>query len=183
MRVFFGSRYPTLLPLLHPMVVHFPIALVYLTLLTDVAALVTRGERRAFLTRAGWWLLTATCVAIVAAMVAGVVAEHSVRLTPQDQALLSRHKAYAVLTGLCAGAAWLVRLSSFFPREERQRGAWSVLGTGRGQLSVLATALVAAAAVAIALTGNLGGRLVYDHGVGVRAMPGAATVWSRPPAR
>jgi uncharacterized membrane protein len=152
---------------IHPMVVHFPIALVYLSLALDLMAWLAPSDSRRFLTRAGWWALTAACVAILAAMAAGVISERSVRFTPQTSAILATHVHYAILTGACAGAAWLVRLASRFSRSELGRGEWSILGTGRGRLHPLATLLVAGSVLFITITGSLGGKMVYDHGVGV----------------
>ncbi len=155
-------------PTIHPMVVHFPIALAYLTLAAELTLWVAPPESRRFLGRSAWWLLSAECVAIIAAMVAGVVSEQSVHWTPQTTALLSAHQHYAILTGLCAGAAWLGRVFSRFPRSQRNT-EWSILGTGRGRPNVWTTLFVAGAAIFITITGSLGGNMVYNHGVGVHA--------------
>jgi uncharacterized membrane protein len=155
-------------PTIHPMVVHFPIAFLYATAVVELLMWLSPTESRRFLGRAGFWLLTASCVAIVAAMVAGVISEQSVHLTPVTSRLLSLHQRYAILTGAFAGAAWLARVFARFPRSARS-GQWSLFGTGRGRPTVLATVLVLGAAVFVTLTGNVGGTMVYGHGLGVRA--------------
>ncbi len=163
-------------PTIHPMVVHFPIALAYLTLVAELLFWLAPSDSRRFLSRAAFWLLTAECLAIIAAMAAGVVSEQSVHWTPQTSAILSAHQHYAILTGLCAGVAWLGRVFSFFPRSHRHRGEWSIFGTGRGRPNVLTTLFVLGAAVFITITGSLGGNMVYQHGVGVHVSgPPAAT--------
>ncbi|MCL6596865.1 MAG: hypothetical protein K6V73_11770 [Firmicutes bacterium] len=165
---FFARHLP---PTIHPTVVHFPIAIVYLAAAVDLMAWMAPPDTRRFLTRAGWWLITAACVAIIAAIAAGIVSEQSVHWTPATARLLSTHQHWAYLTGLFAGAAWLLRLASpFRSAQGRVSGTWSVLGTGRGNLNLLATACVVGAAVCITVTGSLGGRMVYDHGAGVPAV-------------
>lgn len=163
-------------PTIHPMVVHFPIALAYLTLAAEALLWVTPSDTRRFLSRSAFWLLTAECSAIIVAILAGVVSEQSVHFTPTTSALLSAHQHYAVLTGLCAGIAWLARVFSRMPRG-RRANEWSILGTGRGRANLVTTLFVAGAAVFITITGNLGGTMVYGHGVGIRAsvVPAART--------
>ena len=163
-------------PTIHPMIVHFPIALLYLTIAVDILMWVAPPEQGRFFPRASFWLLTASCVAIIAAMVAGIISEQSIHLTPQTQAMLSAHQHYAILTGLCAGAAWLLRVFGRFPRAER--GGWSIFGTGRGRPSLLATVFVAGAVIFVSITGSLGGSMVYDHGVGVHASAPTSTTTS-----
>jgi uncharacterized membrane protein len=149
-------------PTIHPMVLHFPIVLLYLTACVDLAALVLPDHDR-FLQRVGFWTLTLAAAATIAAMAAGVVSEQSVRLTPPYSALLETHQHFAMLTGLCEGGAWLVRLGSPFSAAQ----GWTVLGRGRGRGTWASTALVVAAAVCVTLTASIGGRLVYDGGAGV----------------
>lgn len=160
-------------PTIHPMVVHFPIALAYLTLLAEVAMWLAEGDTRRFLGRAAFWLLTLECLAIIAAMLAGIVSEQSVHFTPVTSAILSEHQHFAILTGLSAGVAWLGRVFSRFPRSERS--GWSILGTGRGRPNALTTLFVALSVLFITITGSLGGTMVYQHGVGVHVTPAPAT--------
>ena len=159
-------------PTIHPMIVHFPIALAYLTVLAEVLLWLAPPDSRRFLTRAAFWSLTLECIAIIAAMAAGVVSEQSAHFTPATSAILAQHQHFAILTGLCAGIAWLGRVVSPFPRSERSE--WSILGTGHGRPNVVTTLFVVGAAVFITITGSLGGSMVYDHGVGVH--PAALSV-------
>jgi len=147
-------------PTIHPMIVHFPIVLLYITAAIDILAAVL-ADRDRFLQRAGFWALTLANVFTVIAMAAGVVSEQSVHFLPPVARILEQHQRFAVLTGLCEGAAWLLRVGTAFPRG----GGWSLWGRGRGTLP--STALVVAAAVFVTITASLGGRMVYDHGAGV----------------
>lgn len=154
---------------IHPMILHFPIALLYLCSCLEVLAL-TLPPEDGFLHRAAFWTITLACVAIIVTMAAGLISEQSVHWTPAMRAVLSRHQHFAVLTGLCAGAAWLLHVANRFPRGRRW-GLW-----GRGRASWLSAAFVLASAVFVTLTAHLGGDMVYHYGAGVvgvtRAAPG-----------
>ncbi len=152
-------------PTVHPMVVHFPIALLYLTLMIEILGYLLRPRHDRFFARASFWTLTLSLLAIVAAGAAGMVSEHFVKWSPKTSAMLSHHQRDAFFTGLFALIAWIVRLSSRF--KDRDRSSWSVARTGRGRMNPLSSLFVLGAVVMISLTGILGGSMVYDHGVGI----------------
>lgn len=151
-------------PTIHPMVVHFPIAFLYLTLLLEACSYVAlRGDR--FFARASFWALFLSLVGIVAAGAAGVISEHAVTLSPQTARLLSAHQRDAVLTGLFALGAFGWRLAARFPRRTSGSG-WSILHSGRGRPTPVSTLLILGAVIMISITGSLGGTMVYGYGVG-----------------
>jgi len=150
-------------PTIHPMIAHFPIVLLYITGSIDILAAVLTDRDR-FLQRAGFWSLTLANFFTVITMAVGVVSEQSVHFAPQVGRILQQHQHFAILTGLCEGAAWLLRIGTVYPKGQ----GWSVFGRGRGTLP--STALVVAAAVLVTMTASLGGRMVYDHGAGVLGM-------------
>ena len=145
---------------IHPMVLHFPIALLYLAVLIEIFRYLV-GREQNFLQRAGFWVLTLSLFAIAAAAATGVLSEHYVRWTPQTAAMLSKHQTFAVLTGLFAFLSWVVRLLS-----KTKPGQWSVLGRGQGRATILSSLLLVAATAMITITGSLGGSMVYHYGVG-----------------
>lgn len=145
------------------MVVHFPIALLFLTAIVDLLGYLN-DDRDHFFARASFWLLTASLFALVGAAIAGVVSEQSVKFTPTTAAILSAHQHDAVFTGLLASAAWIVRLLG---RYSKNHPGWSVLGTRRGRPGLLATLLTIGAVIMVSITGSLGGSMVYNHGVGI----------------
>lgn len=132
---------------IHPLLVHFPVALWTLAIVADIGGLIT-GD-------AWWWQASFGCQALgvlaaTVAMAAGVL----------DYATLARnHPAQdtAVAHMLVMGTAWLAFLASLGLR-----------GLPQGATPPLAAILAAAAGfLAMAIGGWLGGRLVYHFAVGV----------------
>ena len=158
-------------PTIHPMIVHFPIVLLYLTFLADVAAHLSDRPRDRFFERMGFLTLSLSLASIAAAGAAGLISEQFVHWTPATRAILFAHQRDAVLTGVFALAAWLIRWFSRYPLRafapELPRRQWSAAGTGRGRLTGWSTACVLGAVVMVSITGTLGGAMVYAHGAGV----------------
>ena len=132
---------------IHPMLVHFPVALWTLAIVADSGGMVT-GE-------AWWWQASFGCQALgvlaaTVAMAAGLL----------DYATLARDhaaQATAVAHMLVMSTAWLAFLASLALR-----------GLPDGAPPPLAAMLTAAVGfVAMAIGGWLGGRLVYRFAVGV----------------
>lgn len=134
---------------LHPMLVHFPVALWTLSVAADAGGLITGGKV--------WWSVSFGCqslglAAAIPAMAAGAIDFSSL---PRGHAGLDT--AVAHLTAM--GTAWLLFLASVVVR-----------GLPGAQAPPL-FALIAGVAgfLAMAVGGWLGGRLVYHHGLGVNA--------------
>lgn len=136
---------------LHPMLVHFPVALWTLAVAADAGGVITRHEI--------WWSVSFACQALgllaaVPAMAAGALDFASV---PRGHAAFDT--AIAHLTAM--GTAWLSYLAS------------AALRGLPGPEAPPAAAIAAGIAgfVAMAVGGWLGGRLVYRFGVGASAEP------------
>ncbi len=162
------------------MIVHFPIAIGFLLLLVEVAAFMTRDP---FWERSGIWLINLEILAIGAAIVAGVISEHSAVLNGTSAAILSAHKRDGVLTGLLFGALWIVRMGFLRPRRPSARGDARNASRGRITLrplrpGVLSLVLLVGGLVMLTVTASLGGSLVYGHGVGVSRSAPAVRVTS-----
>lgn len=150
----------TALPNLHPMVVHFPIALLPVALGFDLAALL---RRRRWLDRAATVLYTLAGLAAWAALAAGEQAADSlVGLDPHDQSHLNSHSDWAhytfytliVLVVLRLAVAWWDRREE---RVSRLPARWLLVLVALGGVGMLFW------------TADLGGGLVYEHGVAVQA--------------
>lgn len=138
---------------LHPALVHFPVACWSLATLADLASL--------WLGRPAW-LLTGVLLVIgtltaLAAMAAGLV-----ELAKIDEAHPALRDAHRHL--LLALATWLAYAASLFLR---------LPGLELVAPGPLALGLSVAGFGLLSVTGWLGGKLVYTHGVGVGARAGA----------
>ncbi len=131
---------------LHPAMVHFPVAALIGLIATDLAFLLTADT---FWARASLWLAGVGALGGVLAGIVGMLDLLSVR---QIRRLVSgwSHGLLAIMLLSLASLNWLLRLqdpvSAIFP--------WGLY------LSVLSGLL-------IAVTGYLGGQLVYEYAVGV----------------
>lgn len=139
--------------LLHPALVHFPIALLIVSVVLDATGVLLR---QAGLTQAGFATL------ILGGLGAGVAA-----LTGPDEDakdalardVLIRHELFAVLTVIVSLILIGVRIGN--PQGLRGSVAFGYLAGG--------IVLI----VAVGITGYFGGELTYAHGVGVAQLQGA----------
>ena len=146
-------------PSLHVVVVHFPIAFIAFAPLFDLACLVFRD--RVWLDRAAAAMyLLGTLGAGAAYLLGERAAEAVVSMTPAAESVLADHEAQAVITLSVLAVATLLRLVvTWLGRDDRR------IKIGLFRLLALPAVLVALAM--LALTADLGGQLVYRHGVGV----------------
>jgi uncharacterized membrane protein len=154
---------------LHPIVVHFPVALFLVFPVFVLLPVVLRKSARGLLTAAAVVL----CIAAGGAVLATATGDAAEQLVMGDQALqdvLDRHEELAETTRnvLLAYAGVFSILTLFLaPRAEK----W-----GRGRLLVLALVSLAAFAPASLLLANAahaGGRLVHEFGVHAPLPPAA----------
>jgi len=164
-----GERF--LPPTIHPMMVHFPIACLYVALGFDVLGRLVPSRDR-FFDRVSFWLLAIALPVSIAAAAAGVISEQYVQWTPVTSAILSAHQRDAVITGMLLILALVARYTARYPLSTggRQGQAWSIAGTGRGRSTTLSLILLLATVVMISVTATLGGAMVYQYGVGVHGL-------------
>jgi uncharacterized membrane protein len=133
----------------HPLVVHFPIALLLTAVMVDVAAL---ALKRAGLHHIALWNLTLGTLGAALAVLTGLHAESVARHSFDIWQVMALHKRLGIATlvlGLMAASWRLAKRDCLTPR-------------GR-----VATLLLAAVMVGtLAWGAHLGGRLVYEFGVG-----------------
>lgn len=153
-------------PTIHPMIVHFPIAIAFLLLATEVMAMVRRSEP--LYDRAGLILYVLELVSLVAAAFAGIISEQAAHPTASVRPMLEAHQRDAFLTGLAFSAGFVVRALRWLDRRRRGR-----LVSGPSGLSLL---LQLVGTVLLVVTASLGGSMVYNHGLGVALACGAMSV-------
>jgi uncharacterized membrane protein len=138
------------MPNLHPFVVHFPVALLSVAFLVEVAAAITRQEE---FSRFGWWLQIVGTLMIFFTVGSGLLAEKQATFPMGSAGLFESHEQIAfVCTALFTGLLlWRVGNRGEIPSKPR----WLYL------------ALMLVAVGAMLMGAWLGGEMVYRYGVGV----------------
>lgn len=135
---------------LHPVVVHFPIALLFTSVLFDIIG--TLWKRDSFREGALWLLILGLLGGVVAA-VTGDWAEHAAEKAGIAESLIEFHETMAFITmGIfVALLLWRLILRNHFSRNTAIAYFLAAM-IGLGTLSA---------------TGYLGGDLVYEYGAGM----------------
>jgi uncharacterized membrane protein len=146
-----------IIPNLHPLAVHFPIALTAVSFLFFAGARI--GSSRSWAPQwsaVGHWTLWLAALSSVGTAGLGWLAFNSVKHDDVSHVAMLLHRNWALPTaiGLVVVAAW---------------DLWRIRETYLPSVStVLATGLLF---VAVSVSGWLGGELVYRHGLGVLSLP------------
>lgn len=146
-----------IIPNYHPIVVHFPIALTIVAFLFSIAAYARRSHPvSAQMAAAGHFTLWLAAIGAAAAVLFGWLAYNSVNHDDAGHAAMLLHRAWAVPTviGLILLASW---------------DAWKY--RVNELISVPMLFLLFLLSQAIAVTGWLGGEVVFRHGIGVLSLP------------
>ena len=147
---------PAWAPNLHPLVVHFPIALLFAAGALDLAGLL--GLDRRPLRNTATWLYSGGAATAVFAYYSGYTAAQAGTFSPEITVLVDAHADRAfVATWLFAFFASLRLAMSYIFRSRRalRLGAFAIALVGLG---------------ALAQTALLGARLVFEQGLGVQAV-------------
>ncbi|WP_245631739.1 DUF2231 domain-containing protein [Alicyclobacillus ferrooxydans] len=140
---------------IHPMVVHFTIAIVYLAGFAGLIGVVWRG-RDGFFPKLYLLMLFLAILATIAAGAAGVISESYLKSIPHGVAsTLETHKSYGELTGVSVVIAFVLQSWRWW----RKKPLWSV--------SLVSLLFAIVAVVFVSMAGHLGGMMVYHHGLGV----------------
>ena len=150
---------------LHPMVVHFPIALLLVGFSTDLAGLIIKRE---FLSQAAFYLLILGALGTIAALMSGEQAGDAITEQGLLKQAVEQHEEAAEL------AVWLVGITTAV------RIILVVLKKYSGILKVMAFLLFFASVIAIVRTGYYGGALVYEHAAGVQFNLGSDLYYTLP---
>lgn len=160
---------------LHPLVIHFPIALLLLSpLFVLIGAVLPPPKGRPYMTSGLIILLLGTISLFVAAASGEAAATLADRSGPVDAVLASHEKlaseAEAIFLGLCAALVAMVALPRILGRQEtRLTSAF---------LPLAYLVVYSAGILVVVNTAHVGGRLVHEFGV--HAMIPAASVQSQP---
>jgi len=138
---------------LHPMIVHFPIALLLVGFATDAAGLIFKRE---LLTQIGFYLLILGALGTIAALLSGENAGAGIAEQGSLKKAIEQHENAAILT------VWLVSFTAVF------RTALVIYKKYSGAFKAAVLILFFVSTLSIARTGYYGGKLVYEHAAGVQ---------------
>ncbi|MFN0158854.1 MAG: DUF2231 domain-containing protein [Bacteroidota bacterium] len=139
------------MPNIHPFLVHFPIALLTVSVLTDIVAL---AARRPSWHSFAWWLQIIGTVGMFAAVATGLQAEATVFIPEAAHALFELHEQLAFAGSAAFTVVFLWRIAKRGSLPENKLAGFIAL-------EILAMSLLLSAAW-------FGGELVFSYGVGVR---------------
>ena len=148
------SLTPDWLPNVHPIVVHFPIALLPVAALVDLLSLFS-PQRSVIRNTATWLYLAGTAFALLA-YVSGRSGVDAMTLTAVVEPLVKAHE------------NWAFRTVWFFAFFASLRLAVSYIFPPRPVILLLAFVLAVGGLVMLAETAEHGAILVYQHGLGVK---------------
>ncbi len=142
----------------HPLIVHFPIALLVIAVLADFLGLILK--RFQWLRPAALWLYVIGVLGTVAAYISGKEAAEVVHFPAPAYAVVSTHADLALYTMLFFGVYALVRLLAAWKHWDQKTNVALVLF------------LIAAGGTGlIQQTAERGGELVFRYGVGTKTRP------------
>lgn len=136
-------------PNLHPLVVHFPIVLLLLTVVLQLIQLFTMNRTM------DWVVLLTVGAGFIGAYVAGnFVHPHTEGLTETAKKVLEQHDKYAMWAMWSSAAAALLKLVSLFWFKQKR---W---------FEILVFLVLAFSGYSVGWAGHYGSQLVYIEGVG-----------------
>jgi uncharacterized membrane protein len=138
---------------LHPMIVHFPIALIIVGFASELIGAITKRD---FFTRSALYLLILGALGVIAAYVSGNLAGDGVEETGALKTALDSHESAADL------AIWVILILTGV------RLLMALKGWLAGWRRWAAVALLAVGVAVISRVGYYGGELVFKHAAGVQ---------------
>lgn len=138
---------------IHPMIVHFPIALLIVAFLFDVISLFIKEE---FYSKAGFYLLILGTLGVIAAFFTGNLAGSGISESGKLKDVLETHEEAALISMSIMIIAAVVRI--IFVWKKKYYGVFKYV----------ALTLILICVFSIARTGFYGGELVFKHAAGVR---------------
>jgi uncharacterized membrane protein len=136
----------------HPMIVHFPVALILVGFLADVVFLFLKKE--VCLSKMGLYLMVLGTLGAGAAFLTG----HLFTIEPTEGSIVEifgRHETLALVTLLIMTVGTLIRIGVLVSKKEKPVFQWLIFG------------LYLLGAVSVGVTGFLGGSMVMDYMIGL----------------
>ena len=141
------------MPNLHPIMVHFPIALLTAALVLDLAGLAFQNSHAM---KSGWWIFLSGAIGLAATVTTGLLARSAEQIPESARSVLETHQELAFISAVVFSMLLLWRI-----------GTKTVISTRRPAVFL---SLYTAGVLLVWLGALQGGELVYRYGVGVRAL-------------
>ena len=149
---------------IHPLIVHFPIALLFTSVFFDLLWIITENKNYR---QTGFWLLILGLMGGVVAAIFGAWTEEAVEAAGVPELAVDRHETVAIIALIVFGVLLIFRWWI--------KNRWSV----RDRVVYLCVAMVGL--LMLGATGFYGGELVYRYGAGVKSMPSPPADTISPP--
>ncbi|MEC4880808.1 MAG: DUF2231 domain-containing protein [Scytonema sp. PMC 1070.18] len=133
---------------IHPMFVHFPLALLAVGLLFDILGYFFKKES---LTHAGWWCFLLGVISAVVTVFTGLQAEETVTVSGEAHEILEQHEHFQISSTV---VFVLLLIWRSLTRERTPR------------LPIIYFTIAVLTLAAISFGAHYGGELVYEYGVG-----------------
>lgn len=139
----------------HPMFVHFPLALLSVGLLFDLLGYLFKKQS---LSSAGWWCFSLGVLSAVITVFTGLQAEQKLKVSGEAHEILENHEHFQITSTVVFVVLWIWR---------------SITREGIPKFPMIYLVITAIAVGAIIYGAHYGGELVYEHGVGTAVQPPA----------
>ena len=136
---------------IHPMLVHFPIALITIGFMAELIYIFFKKER--CLSRTGLYLMFFGTIGAIAAYLAGDFFTNE--MTGEPGKVRETHELFASITMYTMIVASILRIWLIYKKQEESRLKWLVF------------CLYAIGTVAVGITGFYGGSLVFNYMIGI----------------
>lgn len=132
---------------LHPMLVHFPIALIVIGFVADLVSAFVKKEK--CFSKMGFYLLLSGTLAALVTLLSGVL--FTTEMTGTAGEVLEMHETFAWITVIILIIAAILRTLLLIKKIENSLSQWLIF------------ALYGLAALSVSITGYFGGTLVYNY--------------------
>jgi uncharacterized membrane protein len=137
---------------LHPLIVHFPVALIITGFFTEVLSLFF-NKKAPWLTNVSFYLMILGTLGAIAALLTGEL--FTSELTGPAGELKERHELFAMITMIVMIVASLLKIYLVWKKKETGFMKWLVFS------------LYGIAAITVGVAGFLGGTIVYNYLIGI----------------
>ena len=142
---------------LHPMVVHFPIALILVGFLAEVVGIIAKKD---FFNKMAFYLLALGSLAIIVTYISGEAAGGGIEESGTLKDAIEKHQDAARIAMILTLVTFIFRSILLYTKKYT------------GYLKIIAAVIFLISTLAIARAASFGGDLVYKHGAGVEVSTG-----------